>query len=185
MVQISDRSGKIYVTHINIRQSIFFLVFKLIFLDLISVFLAVLYFFSVSNKFMPEVINSAILSYNLSFFLALVFLKIALTIYVVMRWITEYYEVWPDVIIHKSGIIWRNQEKHPLSQMRSVRIEQGFFGKIFGFGTIRLYNWYLKTHTALYLIHNPIKYFHIIEGLMPKSEKEKEIFLDEEALAEP
>lgn len=184
MVQISDKSGKIYVTHINIRQSIFFLVLKLILLDLISAFLAVLYFSSISNKFMPEVINSAILSYNVPFFFALVFLKAVLTIYVIMRWITEYYEVWPHVLMHWSGIIWKNHEKHPFSQMRSVKIEQGFFGKIFGFGTIHLYNWYLKTNTALYLIHNPIKYFNIIESLMPKSEKGKEIFLDDTALKE-
>ncbi len=102
-----------------------------------------------------------------------------------MRWITEYYEVWPHALMHWSGIIWKNHEKHPFSQMRSVRLEQGFFGKIFGFGTIYLYNWYLKTNTSLYLIHNPVKYFHIIEDLMPKSEKEKEVFLDGETLGSP
>lgn len=178
MAQISGKSGKIYVSHINIRQSIFFLVLKLILLDAIAAFLAVLYFLLVSNKFTSEVFNSMMSLYSLSFFLILVSLKIALTIYIVMRWITEYYEVWPHALMHWSGIILRKQEKHPFSQMRSVRIEQGFFGKIFGFGTIHLYNWYLRTNTALYLIHNPIKYFRIIESLIPKSEKEREIFLD-------
>ncbi|MDZ4227906.1 MAG: hypothetical protein U1E54_01540, partial [Candidatus Levybacteria bacterium] len=100
MVQINDKNGKIYVTHINIRQSIFFLVLKLILLDLMTIIVAALYFSSVSNKLIPEVLNSAILSYNLSFFLILVFLKIALTIYVVMQWITEYYEIWPNAIMH-------------------------------------------------------------------------------------
>jgi len=184
MVQNSDKSEKIYVTHINIRQSIFFLLLKLIFLDVTAAFIAILYFSSVTNKFVPEVINSAILSYNLPFFLILVFLKIALTIYIVMRWITEYYEIWPHVLMYWSGIVWRNQEKHPFSQMRSVKVEQGFFGRIFGFGTIHLYNWYLEKYTSLYLIHNPIKYFHILEGLLPKSEKDREIFLGNTASKE-
>jgi membrane protein YdbS with pleckstrin-like domain len=179
MMQVSDKAGKIYVTHINIRQSIFFLVFKLILLDLIFLFVVVIYFSSTINKFLPEVIHNAILSYNSPFFLILVILKIVLTIYVVMRWITEYYEIWPHALMHISGIIWRDQEKHPFSQMRSVKIEQGFLGKIFGFGTIILYNWYLEKNTTLYLIHNPIKYFHVIEGLLPKSENDREIFLDE------
>jgi len=178
MVQITDKGGKIYVTHINIRQSIFFLVFKLILLDIISAFATILYFSSVTNKIIPEIINSTLLSYNLPFFLILVSFKIALTIYIVMRWITEYYEVWPHALMHWSGIIWRSQEKHPFSQMRSVRIEQGFFGKIFGFGTIYLYNWYLRKTTDLFLIHNPMKYFHIIESLIPKSERDREVFLD-------
>lgn len=178
MVQTSDKNGKIYVTHINIRQSIFFLVLKLILLDMMAAVLAILYFSSVANKFMPEVFNSAILSYSLSFFLALVFLKFALTIYIVLGWINEYYEVWPTILTHRKGIIIKDEEKHQFSQMRSVRLEQGFFGKIFGFGTISLYNWYLRTHTSLYLIHNPVKYFHIIENLIPKTTKEKEVFLD-------
>jgi membrane protein YdbS with pleckstrin-like domain len=179
MAQVSDKTGKIYVTHINIRQSIFFLMFKLILLDVIALFVAVIYFSSTIDKFLPEVIHNVILSYNSTFFLILVVLKIALTIDIVMRWITEYYEIWPHAFIHMSGIIWRDREKHPFSQMRSVKIEQGFLGKIFGYGTIILYNWYLEKNTTLYLIHNPVKYFHVIEGLLPKSENDREIFLDE------
>jgi membrane protein YdbS with pleckstrin-like domain len=179
MAQVSDRAGKIYVSHINIRQSIFFLMFKLILLDVIALFVAVIYFSSTVNKFLPEIIHNAILSYNSQFFLILVVLKIALTIYVVMRWITEYYEIWPHALMHVSGIIWRDQEKHPFSQMRSVKIEQGFLGKIFGYGTIVLYNWYLEKNNTMYLIHNPMKYFRIIESLIPKSENDREIFLDE------
>lgn len=185
MAEIFDKNKKIYVTHINIRQSIFFLVLKLIVLDIIAAFVAIVYFSSVSNQSIPGAINQLILSYNIPFFLVLVALKIALTIYIVMRWITEYYEVWPHALMYWSGIIWRNHEKHPFSQMRSVKIEQGFFGKIFGFGTIRLYNWYLRTYTALYLIHNPMKYFRIIEELVPKTEKDREIFLDSTATEEP
>lgn len=184
MAQNVDKSGKIYVTHINIRQSIFILVVKLILLDVMAALMAVMYFSSVTNKFVPEIINNLILSYNVPFFLVLVFLKIALTIYIVMRWITEYYEIWPHALMYWSGIVWRNHEKHPFAQMRSVKIEQGFFGKIFGFGTIHLYNWYLETSTSLYLIHNPVKYFNIIESLLPKSEKDREIFLDNPASEE-
>lgn len=184
MAETVDKSKKIYVTHINIRESIFFLVLKLISLDIIAVFMAVLYFSSVSSQFIPEVINNAILLYNVQFFLILVLLKIALTIYVVMRWITEYYEIWPHQLMHWSGIFWRTHEKHPFSQIRSVRIEQGLLGKIFGFGSIHIYNWYLEKSTALYLIHNPMKYFHIIEGLLPKTEKERDIFLDNETSEE-
>jgi membrane protein YdbS with pleckstrin-like domain len=179
MVQVGDKVGKIYVSHINIRQSIFFLMFKLILLDIIALFVAIIYFSSTINKFLPEFIHNIILSYNSLFFLILVVLKIALTIYVVMRWITEYYEVWPHALMHVSGIIWRDQEKHPFSQMRSVKIEQGFLGKFFGFGTISLYNWYLEKNTVLYLVHNPMKYFRIIESLLPRSENDREIFLDE------
>ena len=179
MVQTDDKGGKIYVTHINIRQSIFFLLLKLIFLDVMFAISMTLYFLLISNGLVQNIFSDIMKFYNLSFLLGLIFLKVILAIYVVLLWLKEYYEIWPNLVTHRSGLFFRKAENHPFAQMRSVRIEQGFFGKLFGFGTISFYNWYLKTNTSLYLIHNPIKYFHIIEGLLPKSEKEKDIFLDE------
>jgi len=178
MVQAEDKGGKIYVTHINIRQSIFFLLFKLIFLDIMFAISMILYFLLISNGFIQDIFSDIMKISNLSFLLVLIFLKVVLAIYVVLLWLNEYYEIWPNVVTHRSGLFFTRAEKHPFAQMRSVKVEQGFFGKIFGYGTISFYNWYLKTNTSLYLIHNPIKYFHIIESLLPKSEKEKDIFLD-------
>lgn len=180
MAHVIDKSRKIYVAHINIRQSIFFLMLKLIALDAIAAFFAVLYFSSVSSDFLPEVINNLILSYNLLFFLALVFLKTVLTVYVIMKWLNEYYEIWPNFIIHKRGFIFKNEERHPLSHIRSLKIEQGFLGRKFGFGTITVYDWYLERYTSLYLIHNPIKYYNIIGSLIPKTEEEKQVFQESE-----
>lgn len=168
-----------YVTHINVRQSIFFLVLKLIFLDMMIAVLAMFYFSLASAELASEILSDRIQFYNILFILSLVLLRIIFVVIIALRWINERYEIWPDAVIHKCGFIFRRQEKHPFSQMRSMRVEQGFFGKIFGFGTITLYNWYLETNTSLYLIHNPMKYFHIIENLMPKSEKGREVFLDE------
>lgn len=176
MVDISKRSEKIHVTHLNIRQSIFFLVLKLILLDTLAAFLSILYFSSISSKIVPEVFSSMILSYNMLFILILVGIKIIFTIYVVMEWISEYYEIWPDSIIHRDGFIFKKEERHPLSHVKSIKIEQGFFGKTFGFGTISFYDWYLEKYFTLYLIHNVIKYLHIIETLIPKTEEEKEVF---------
>jgi len=131
MMQINDKNKKIYVTHINIRQSIFFLMLKLIFLDAMAAFLAIIYFPLASNKYMPEVFNSTILSYGLAFFLTLFIAKVAITIYVIMLWLNEYYEIWPNAIIHKRGFIFKKEERHPLSHIRSLKVQQGFFGRNF------------------------------------------------------
>lgn len=179
MVQVNNKSGKMYVTHINVRQSIFFLVLKLIFLDIMTAVLAIFYFSLVSAEFVSEILSGKIQLYNILFILGLAFLRIILVIIITLRWINERYEIWPDAVMHKCGFIFRKQEKHPFSQMKSVKVEQGFFGKFFGFGTISFYNWYLETDTSLYLIHNPIRYFHIIESLIPKTERERDIFLDD------
>lgn len=176
MGQIIDKTKKIYVAHIDIRQSIFFLMLKLIILDVIAAFIAVFYYFLISNVFNLGIIFKEIPLYNLLLLLALVIIKIFLGIYVVMEWINEYYELWPNMILHKSGFFFKKEERHPLSHIKSIKVEQGFSGKAFGFGNITIFDWYLEKETSLYLIHNPIKYFNIIESLIPKTEEEKQLF---------
>src|SRR3989344_469203 len=176
MAETNNAGGTLRITHLNIRQSIFFLVLKIILLDIFGALASVLYFSSVSGEFLPQIFDNFLLSYNLFFFSILVILKIVLTTFVILQWINEYYEIWPNAIIYKTGFINTKEEKHPTEHIRAIKMEQGFFGKIFGFGTISLYDWFTQKHFLLYLIHNPNKYFSVVEGLIPKAEEEKETF---------
>jgi len=182
MVQLANRGNRIYVSHINIRQSIFFLVLKLIFLDLLSVALLVGYFIAMSNFSMSGIFSNPFRLFDVSYISILLLIKIILAVYVIMEWINEYYEVWPTLLIHRRGFILKKEERHPLSHIRSVKLEQGIFGRFFGFGTITIYDWYLERYTSLYLIHNPVKYYNIIERIIPRTEKEKAYFQDVEEL---
>jgi membrane protein YdbS with pleckstrin-like domain len=174
--QAKNKADRIFVDHINVRQSIFLLMFRLILLDVIFAFLTVLHVILVSNETILNIFSEIVSSYSLMFFLALLLVKIILAIYVVMGWINEYYEIWPNSIVHKSGFIVKHEERHPFTHIKSIKVEQGFFGKSFRFGTISIYDWYLEKSTSLYLIHNPIKYFNAIESLIPRTEEEKQVF---------
>ena len=153
---------KILVSHINIRQSIFFLLFKLVILDLFAVFIILVFFTSLSASVVPNDIKLTIISSNLPLFLILGFIKIVVTLFVVLQWLNEYYEVWPNSIIHKSGIIWKKEEKHTFGHIRLIKIEQGVLGRLLTYGTLSLYDYSLRRYASLNLIHNTIKYFHIL-----------------------
>lgn len=180
MQKTFNKADKIYVGHINIRQSIFFLMLKLIILDVMAAFLAIVYFIFASNKLTLDVAGNIISSHGLTFFLTLFIAKITLSIYAILEWINEYYEIWPNLVIHKRGFIFKHEERHPYTHIKSIKVEQGFLGKNFGFGTITFYDWYLEKYTFLYLIHNPLKYFNIIENLIPRTEEEKLLFQEKE-----
>ena len=166
---------KIAVSHINIRQSIFFLLLKLVLLDFFAAFLAVVFFFSLSTSFFSPQIKTFILSANGIYFFLLAAFKIAVTLYVVLGWLNEYYEIRPDSIIHKTGLIWRKESRYPLRQIRLIKMQQGMFGKLFNYGTIDPYDWDLSKYATLYLIHNPVKYLKILEALAPRASQEKEM----------
>ena len=167
--------NKILVTHINIRQSIFFLLLKLVVLDLFLIFFVLIFFSSLSASVIPNDIKLQLLSHNLSFFLILGIVKTVITVFVILQWLNSYYEIWPSSIIYKRGIIWKKEEEFPYGHIRSIKIEQGVFGRMLTYGTLSLYDYSLKRYATLYLIHNPIKYFRILDGLLPKAEKEKQI----------
>lgn len=174
IIEDKDDKKKIVVTHVNVRKSIIVLLGQLVALDIIAAII-VLAFFSSFIVPIPLEVKLRVATYNVPFFLLLAFGKIALSIFVVMEWLNEYYEIMPKVLIHKRGIIWRKEERCELLHMKFIAMHQGIFGKIFNCASLELYNWFTEKTTTMYLIHNPGRYMAILEDLLPTVSGEKEI----------
>ena len=176
----NDRERKIIVTHVNVRTSIFFLITKLIFLDIIVTFV-VLFFFSPFLFPLPIEVKTLIVSYNLAYFLILVFGKIFLTLFIVLSWLNEYYEITPTKIVYRRGILWRKEDvydlnpRDPAVRISSIGIKQGLLGRIFNYGTLFFYDRGTYKYEYLHYIHNPLRYFEILHNLLPNAAIEKEI----------
>lgn len=166
--------GKIVVTHLNIRQSIYLLLLKLVSIDILAGVIVLLFF---SSFFMPlsTEFKLKIVSYNIVYFSLLVLFKIGVTLFVIFQWLNEYYEITPFKIIHRKGIIWRKETEYKIEHIESISLKQGVIGKILNYGTIEFYDWRVKNDVPIYLIHNPVKYMNILESLMPGADQRKEI----------
>lgn len=164
----------IEVTHINIRQSIFSLLFRLLAIDIVTAF-AIIIFFSTLTFSVPYDLKIAIISSNTGFFLVLIAAKILLTLLIVLQWLNEYYEIFPKEVVHKSGIIWRKEQRFSCGEIQYIKVEQGLFGRFFNYGTLTLYDWKRHLFGTMYIIHNPIKYYRILESLLPDVSKERQI----------
>lgn len=171
----TDEHGNIHVTHINIRESITFLLARVFVLDIL-VAIVILVFFTTLCQFLPtESISQRILSYHSLFFILLGILKISLTIYIILEWLNEYYEVTPVKIIHKKGVLWRKEQHYALEYIRTIKLNQSMFGRVFNFGTIDLCDIRRNVVVDLYLIHNPHRYMKILEQLVVNPHEEKRI----------
>lgn len=166
---------KIFVTHLNVRQSIFLMLLKLISLELIFVLMFLIFVTFLSTSSLSDQLKFSIISHIKFVFIPLALIKIFLTVYVVLLWLNEYYEIKTDMIVHKRGIIWRKEEHYPARQIREVKIHQGTLGRVFQFGTVTLFDWDLAKYKTLYLIHNPLKYARILETLLPKASQGKDV----------
>lgn len=181
----TQTGNKIYVTHLTVRQSITILVIKLILVDLVTAVIFLFFHSMLFNTNIPENLGISQNYYNTVIFLILVFGKILLTLFLTLEWINEYYEIIPDAVIHKRGIIFRKIKKQDLVLIRLIKIEHGLLGRILNYGTISLYDIRLHKEIKLYLIHNPLKYITIFKEIIPDLEEEKSFFLREKRLEDP
>lgn len=177
----TKRNGKkkeIIVSHVTVRQSISILLAKLIFLEIIA---AVIFFLFHPFLFASQIMTSFpfVELYNTWAFITAIFAKMILTIYVVLAWLNEYYEISPALVKHKKGILFVRREQLALDDIQSISLHQGLIGKIFNFGTLSLFDWKWRKNEYLYDVHNPTKYVEIIEKLLPGIDEERDIFIRE------
>ena len=170
-----DNGRNIVVSHVTIRQSISFLIFRLIVLEIISSVLIILFY----STFVPTGIVENLLGgsygvYNTLLFIIFVIGKTLFMVFIIVVWLNEYYEITPKEVIHKSGLFFRKEERLVLSHVDSVDLQQGLLGRVFNYGNLVLFNWVLEKSTLLYLIHNPKKYLKILQDLLPQSDQKKQ-----------
>lgn len=166
---------QIIVTHVTIRQSLFFLVLKLLVVEAIAAVGVVLFH---TVLLASEIMGSpqALGLFNIPLFVVFVILKFGLTLFIIDRWLEEYYEITPEEIIHRKGRFIRDEERWTVRHLASIKVEQGFLGRIFNYGTIKTHNWARNRDFYLYLIHNPMKYATILQNLAPEADKERHVF---------
>ena len=183
--KVSD-TKEIVVSHVTVRQSITVLLLKLLLIELIAASIVILFHSLIITTTIAEVaknINNSFSIFNIWMFSLLVLLKTALVLFVIIQWLNEYYEITPKEVIYRKGFLFVKEERHRLDHLGSMKIEQGFWGRLFNYGTVVFFNWELERNISLYLIHNPLKYHNILKTLLPEVDTEKKVF--KERLTDP
>lgn len=169
-----DSKDTFEVTHVNIRVSIVFLVLKLVALDILAILTALVFFWVISSGNLTDQVNSFLISNSAFYFLILAGVKLAFTLYIVIQWLNEYYEITPAQVIYRKGAIWRKVDIHDFSLVRSIGIQQSFLGRVLNYGTINIYDRGVYKYFFLNYIHNPHRYFKLLQSLCPNSDIEKQ-----------
>ncbi len=102
-------------------------------------------------------------------FIILLVLNAIIISFIIARWHAEYVEVTKDGIIKYSGIVFsKKKEKYECNFVETITFEQSFFGKLFNYGTIELYDPALKEKIYLLNVPNPKKNSELVEKILPK-----------------
>lgn len=163
------------VTHVNIRTSIVFVILKLLVLDILASATALVFFGVISSGYLSNQISFFLISNSAFYFLILAAVKIVFTLYVVIQWLNEYYEITPQRIVYRRGIFWRKVDVYDYAHVRSLGIQQGVLGRIFNFGSLSIYDRGVYKYYYLSYIHNPQRYFKLLQNLCPDADMEKDV----------
>lgn len=163
---------KIVFTYLNIRQSIAILLAKIILIDILILFLLIGAFWALTLEKVYLNLYLVNPGFFLVFFILLGLFKLLLSTYIVLQWLNEYYEITPEYIYHKKGIIFRKNEQYRIDVIRRMDVQDTFLGELLNFATITLYDIRLNKYLDLFLIHNPRRYAHILKQLRPEIEAE-------------
>lgn len=90
-------------------------------------------------------------------------------VYLILAWDCQYYLITPDKIISHQGVIAKRQEICAIKNIESIDLNQSILGRIFAFGTIKLFAPTLNHTLHMDNIHRPQKKMHIIENLLPNT----------------
>lgn len=162
--------SKITLTYLNIRQSIVILLTKLIFTDILLATIVISFFFGLAKGepfFGISFMNPPLF---LTVFISIGVIKILLSIYIILLWLNEYYEITPEYVIHKQGIIFRKTESYRVDHIRRIEIQDTLLGELLNFATVTLYDIRLNKYLEMYVIHNPDRYVRVLKELRPNIE---------------
>jgi hypothetical protein len=142
-----------------IRKSIAVLVSKILALQLVVVLLYVLirlskyWFFG--QFFADNDYHHLNFWLGIMVFLVLLLLQTIILVSLVLEWFFEYYDLRKDLIVHTKGVFRKKEDIYSLKTVEAGNVLQSFTGKIFKFGTVRIYSPVLKREYFLSDIPDP------------------------------
>lgn len=171
---MSNNVHEITLTHVNIRQSISILVAKLIFLDFLAAVLVISSYFIIVTGGSWINFNQANSFLFLSIFVITGIVKIAIDTWAILLWLNEYFEITPEFIEHKKGVLFKKTEQYRVDHIRAMTVENTFFGELFNFATITLFDIRLNKYLDMNFVHNAQRYANIIKRLRPHIETKED-----------
>lgn len=149
-----------------LRQSHLVLAARLIGLDII---ITILYLFFRTSITLLEFLHISVTNfYGVSFvdiiyFTISTLAELTLGTWIVLSWANEEWEIKERVIYHRRGFLHMKEDVYSLKQIGSTTLNQDLLGKLFNYGTIRIFSPLLKQDYYLMNIQNPRQIVKMLE----------------------
>lgn len=162
-----DQNNEHIQQSIHLRQSPVILVMRLITVELIIFILHSL--FKVVIVQIEQYVGSDIYGMiGIVEIIVLQILNIGLILQIIFSWLNTTYIINPREVIFSTGFVSRVSTTYEFANLQSMNVSQSVWGRLFNFGSIRLFNPVLKEEVTLDLIPNPDQVGRFIQQFQPE-----------------
>ncbi|MCC6643926.1 PH domain-containing protein [Candidatus Peregrinibacteria bacterium] len=117
-------------------------------------------------------------NFRISALLILMLIGEVVTLVILAHWLTEFYVLKNDSLTHRYGIFIKHKRVLMIKQVVEVLMKQGFFGKVFNYGTITLTSLQGNEGVFLKKVENPGKYFKILRDMSVSLSNQRALNID-------
>jgi uncharacterized membrane protein YdbT with pleckstrin-like domain len=93
------------------------------------------------------------------------FIEIGITGFIFLQWVNNYYALNSHELIYISGIISKKEESYAIKNVQTVSFEQGILGRLFKFGTVKIFSPALQQELYLSEVTHPEKIVDLINDV--------------------
>lgn len=112
--------------------------------------------------------------------IVLLIVNIKIIFSIILKWHFEYVEITKSAIIKHKGILYKKEETFACNFIETITLSQDFFGMIFNYGTLELFDPALKEPIYIFNIASPKKYSEVIKKIFSKRKDSSAIFISQE-----
>jgi len=172
-------NAHLFISHITIYRSGVILAAYLIVLEII--FLLINLLIRIPLSFFVSSINpNTLYSVGTLAYVGLILIKLIFMVLIIFQWLENYYEVRPGKVIYKAGLFKRDEKEFDCPDITKIDLSQGFWGRLFNFGTIILYVKPSNDSFSLSNIPNPHRNLKLIKKSLEN--KQVEITMTDELI---
>lgn len=165
-----QKFNRVGVVSYVVRKSMFFPITSILIWQVVILFLML------SIRPIVEFINQAFSqSWSLEdirvwWILILQLINIGIIFYFVLGWLYTFYIVRPHEVIFRKGLLLEERLDYRFDNILKVDVKQNFLGKMFDFGTIKVFTTGIKEDAVFYDVPQPHKYANAIaKSIIPRS----------------
>lgn len=162
--QKSEKGNYTYI----MRQSPVFLVSRIIIVELLILIVHFILRYSLEQIFTLLSFPFSVQALFIEAFIIQI-VNLYFLVVVVLSWVNEYYILNPKEVVIKRGLLSSKSTTYEFANLQSMTIQQSFWGRLFNYGTIKLYNPVLRADVYLINIPNPQKSGSIIQQHQPET----------------